>query len=138
MPPAIQQHKPLLPALALVYWAHYHPRLIGYTAAVATGVLLDLANQTPLGFHAVSCSVVVFGAFLFERRFALFGGVGQGAHVFLILAAGQMTGWALGGLEAGELAELPGWRFFIPSISAGVLWLALPLIMRKLLRLVSK
>lgn len=115
--------KPIFPALALVFWCIYHPRLGGYAAAVIVGVVTDLAAQTPIGFNAFAYSVMVFAASRLRGRFALLGGGAAAAHVFLILATAQMALYLLGVFDEG-LPELT-WRRFYPSISGALLWWAL-------------
>ena len=132
----ILQYKPLFPVLALVYWVLYGSRWVGYTAAIVIGILIDLSTQSPAGFNIASCSVIVFLTSLFSSRFALFGGFVQAMHVFFILALGQLTWALLGWFEAFKFPTI-GWRLFIPSLSAALLWLILPLCIRKLRELIS-
>ena len=135
-PAIVQQYRPLFPALALVYWVLHGSQWVGYTVAVALGIILDLSSQAPMGFNVASFSVVVFMTYLFSRRFALFGDFVQALHVFIILVFGQITIFLLGWLDTSTLQSL-GWRFFVPSMSAGLLWLLLPLFMRKLREFIS-
>ena len=130
--------KPLFPDLALVYWAIYRPQIINYAAAVALGVLMDLAGQLPLGFTALSYSIVIFLANAMRGRFSLLGPFGQAAHVLFVLGCGQTALLLLQIMEVGEWSQFGdrfGWRLFAPSASAAALWLFLPLLMRRLSRL---
>lgn len=130
-----QRIKPLFPDLALVYWAIYRPRIVNYGAAVALGVLMDLAGQLPLGFTALSYSLVVFLANGMRGRFSLLGPFGQAMHVLFILCCGQTALLLLKVWEGGDwpqFSEQIGWRLFAPSIAAAALWLFLPLLMRRL------
>lgn len=118
--------KPIFPALALVFWSIYHPRLGGYAAAVIVGVATDLAAQTPIGFNALSYVVMLFAADRLRGRFALLGAAAAAAHVFVILATAQLAIYLLGVFDEG-LPELT-WRRFYPSISGAVLWWALSVV----------
>jgi len=122
--------KPVFPLFALIYWVLHYPRLINYTAGVFVGVIIDLANQTPLGFNAVSCTLVVYLTNLFYGRFLLLGGFGQMVQVVFILSIGQLGLYALGFLEERQSWSALSWRFFTPSLSAGVLWLLIPRVAR--------
>lgn len=129
-PAAMLALKPTFPVLALVYWAVHRPLYVNYGAAVAVGVFLDLANQAPLGFHAASCVVVVLLTNVFAHRFLLLAGVAQALHVLFALVAGQLTLFALGHLEARAGAAAWSWRLLLPSFSASLLWLLLPIALR--------
>ena len=122
--------KPDFPALALVYCGIHAPRLGGFAAAFVVGLMMDLARQTPLGFTPVCYAVMMLSVEWLRGRFALLGPFGRGVHVFFILAAGQMTAYLL---TLTQNPEAPlSWRHFLPSVSGGFLWLALPLAARQI------
>ena len=127
--------KPLFPSLALVYWAIHRPQAVNYAAAVVLGLVLDLAGQLPLGFTALSYTLVVMLANGMRGRFSLLGPFGQAVHVLFMLCCGQAVLLALGVVESGDWAQFAdkfGWRLFYPSVSAAGLWLFLPLLMQRL------
>ncbi len=129
------QVKPLFPDLALVYWVIYRPQTVNYCAAVVLGVLMDLAGQLPLGFTALSYSLIVFLANRMRGRFSLLGPFGQATHVLFVLCCGQTVLIFLKVWEAGDWLQLGdqfGWRVFMPSAVAACVWLFLPLLMRRL------
>ena len=120
--------KPDFPALALVYWGIHSPRLGGFIAAFAVGLMMDLARQTPLGFTPICYAVMMLAVEWMRGRFTLLGPFGRGVHVFFILAAAQLAAY---GLTLIQNPEAPlSWRHFLPSVSGGFLWLALPLATR--------
>ena len=130
--------KPLFPDLALVYWAIYRPQIVNYAAAVLLGILMDLAGQLPLGFTALSYTLMILLANGMRGRFSLLGPFGQAVHVLFVLGCGQVAILLLQAMEAGEWSQIGerfGWRLFAPSASAAALWLFLPLLMRRLSRL---
>ena len=122
--------RPIFPMLILVYWVVHQPKFINYTAAVIIGVLMDLANQTPLGFNAFACVMVVLTTNIFSNRFMLLSGFAQALHVFIVLAVGQGCLYALGYLEERTIQPPLEWQLFIPSMSSAVLWLLLPIVIR--------
>lgn len=127
--------KPLFPEVALVYWAIHRPQIVNYAVAVPLGVLMDLAGQLPLGFTALSYSVVVFLANRMRGRFSLLGPFGQALHVLVMLCCGQSVLLLLRVWEGGDwsqLGEQLGWRLFTPSAVAAMLWFFLPPLMRRL------
>lgn len=130
--------KPLFPDLALVYWVIYRPQIINYAAAIVLGVMMDLAGQLPLGFTALSYSLMVLLSNGMRGRFSLLGTFGQAMHVLFVLGCGQMVLLLLKIFESGDWSQFEaqfGWRLFAPSASAAALWLFLPLLMRRLSRL---
>lgn len=130
--------KPLFPSLALVYWAIHRPRAVNYAAAVALGLVLDLADQLPLGFTAIAYTTMVMLANGMRGRFSLLGPFGQAVHVLFVLCCGRAVLELLRTAEAGDWAQLAdkfNWRLFYPSASAAALWLFMPLLMRRLGRL---
>ena len=134
----IKDIKPLFPDLALVYWVIYCPRIINYTAALALGVVLDLAGQLPLGFTALSYTVVVLLTNGIRGRFSLLGPFGQAVHVLFVLVCGQTILLLLKLFESGDWLhwhEQFRWRLFWPSFHAAALWLFLPLLARRFSRL---
>ena len=112
--------KPIFPALALVFWSIYHPRITGYAAAVVVGIMTDLAAQTPMGFNAFSYVVMIFFAQHLRGRFVLLGAAGQAVHILFILATAQLALYLLGVFDEG-LPELT-LRRFAPSMSGAALW----------------
>ena len=126
-----RQIKPLFPEMALIYWVINRPKIINYEAAVVLGVMIDLASQAPLGFHALSYTLVVMLADGMRGRFSLLGPTGKALHVLFVLCCGQSVLFMLGLLDGGRLAHF-SWRMFSPSLAAAVLWLLLPLLLRRL------
>lgn len=135
-PALLLPFRPLLPMLALVYWVVHQPRVVNYAAALAVGVILDLANQTPMGFNAAACVAVVLLTNMLSNRFMLLAGMAQALHVLLVLAAGQLCLYLLGFLEAQAPPPLE-WRLFWPSVASAALWLLLPLALRQLRQFIS-
>lgn len=127
----VAQMKPSFPLIALVYWVYQQPQRVNYLIGFLIGLLLDLAQQTPLGFNTMACSLIVFFTNTWQGRFTLLGSLGQALHVVFILAVAQLCVFLLSGIEEGEsrFGELQ-WRLFIPSMIAGLLWLLMPLLVR--------
>ena len=121
-PAAALAFKPDFPALALVYWGIHSPRVAGFFAAFAAGLLMDLARQTPLGLTPLSYAVMMLAVEWLRGRFTLLGSFGRGFHVFLILSAGQVTAFLLALIHNPDISL--SWRHFLPSVSGGILWLA--------------
>ena len=135
-PAAALSFKPDFPALTLVYWGIHAPGATGMLSVLATGLLMDLARHTPLGFNILCYATVMLLVGWLRGRFVLLGAFGRGFHVFLILCAGQLTAHLLMLIQNPE-APL-GWRHFLPAAAGGFLWLALPLAARRIRKLLSR
>ena len=112
----------------------HQPRVVDYGAAVLIGIIIDLADQAPLGFNAMSFAVAVLFVNILRNRFILLVGVPEAIHVFIVLAAAQLCLYFLGFLEDAASQPPLEWMLFLPSISAAMLWLLLPAFMRYLRR----
>lgn len=130
------QYKPLFPDLALIYWVINSPRTVNYAAAVGLGVMMDVAGRLPLGFTAMSYTAVVLLANGMRGRFSLLGPLAQAVHVLIVLSFGQFVLFMLQLLDGGSLSQFT-WHLFAPSASASMLWLLMPILMRRLSTLLS-
>lgn len=124
--------KPNFPMLVLVYWVVHQPKIINYAAAIVIGLIMDLANQAPIGYNALSSVIVVCATNIFSNRFILLTAFAQSLHVLAVLALGQLCLYALGFLEDSAAQPPLTWTLFTPSMAAAALWLFLPIFMRSL------
>jgi rod shape-determining protein MreD len=68
--PGFSTIAPMLPLMAIYYWAIYRPDLVPAYAVFFVGLLLDLLDGGPLGVHAL-VFLLVFGTMTSQRRFFL-------------------------------------------------------------------
>ena len=94
-------------ALTLAFWCVRQPRLVGLGA----GWLL--------GQHALSYSLLAFGAITLSRRILWFPLWGQALHIAALLLLAQAVGVAVR-LAAG--AEFPGWAIAVGPLAGALLW----------------
>ena len=124
--------KPLFPDIALLYWAVHQPRTVNFGAAVALGLLMDLAARLPLGFTALAYTMMIALTNIIRGRFSLMGAAGQSAYVFFILACGQGVLLLLETWHSGA-ARPWSWSYFAPSFVSALLWFFLPVLLRAVL-----
>jgi rod shape-determining protein MreD len=105
--------------LVLLYWLIRAPHLCNIGLAWFMGMLVDLADGSLFGQHALAFTVAAFLALLYQRRVTLFDRLQQAGYVFALLLISQIVLLLLK-LFAG--ADLPGWTYFLPSISGILLW----------------
>ncbi|MEY2633809.1 MAG: rod shape-determining protein MreD [Pseudomonadota bacterium] len=113
-------------ALVLCFWGVREFRRIGMGWAFLFGLLMDVADATVLGQHALAYVLLAYGASNLARRILWFPLTQQGMHVFPLLMLVQLVE-ALAGLFAG--GEFPGLGFFIGPVVAAMLWTPLTFIL---------
>lgn len=114
--------KPDFVALVVLYWCIVQPRKIGFAAAWLLGLMMDVADGSLFGQHALAYSVLAFGGIVLYRRVLGFTMKDQVLHVIPLLLLNDMIVLAIRMLAG---ADFPGFRYFIGSFIAGALWPAL-------------
>lgn len=105
--------------LVLLYWLIRAPHLCNIGLAWLMGMLVDLADGSLFGQHALAFTIAAFLALLYQRRATLFDRLQQAGYVFVLLLVAQIVLLLLK-LFAG--ADLPDWTYFLPSVSGILLW----------------
>jgi len=82
-------------------------------------MLIDLAGGDLFGQHALAYVIAAFVAIAYQRRATLFNRWQQAGYVFMLLLVEQMVLLILKLFGGGEL---PGWNYFLPSVSGILLW----------------
>lgn len=105
--------------LVLLYWIIRAPHLCNIGLAWMMGMLVDLADGSLFGQHALAFTVAAFLALLYQRRATLFDRLQQAGYVFALLLVSQVV---LLILKLFSGADILGWTYFLPSISGILLW----------------
>jgi len=111
--------KPDFVALVVLYWCIQQPRKVGFAAAWGFGLLMDVADGSLFGQHALAYSVLAFAGIVLHRRVLMFTMRDQILHVIPLLLANDLIVLAIRRIAG---AEFPGYAYFIGSVVAGVLW----------------
>lgn len=119
--------RPDFVALAVLYWVIEQPRRVGFTAAFSLGLLMDVAEGTLLGQHALSYSILAFAGIALNRRVRMFGLSAQVAHVLPLLLLNDLI---VLGIRLLAGAEFPGYRYFLGSVIAALLWPLLSVLLK--------
>ncbi|MBU1236438.1 MAG: rod shape-determining protein MreD [Gammaproteobacteria bacterium] len=77
-------------ALVLLFWCIHQPLKVGMGAAFALGVLMDVADASIMGQHALAYVMLAFGASVLSRRILWFPLIQQALHVLPILVGTQV------------------------------------------------
>ena len=127
LPAGDWQLRPDFCALVLLYWGVYQPRRVGFTIAFLLGLLVDLAEGSLFGQHALAYVVVLFGAIALHRRILNFHLLAQSLHIFPLLLGADLIVVGIR-LIAGD--ELPPVGHFLGAAIGALLWVPLCALLR--------
>ncbi|HSI22232.1 MAG TPA: rod shape-determining protein MreD [Methylophilaceae bacterium] len=105
--------------LVLLYWMLRAPHLCNVGTAWMMGLWLDVASGSLFGQYALAYTVTAFFAIYYQRRLVLFSAWQQVGYVLLLLLVSQIVLLVIK-LMAGN--PLPGWGYFLSSLSGVLLW----------------
>ena len=111
--------KPDLVALIVLYWCIQQPHKLGFAAAWLMGLMMDVADGSLLGQHALAYSVLAFAGIVLHRRVLMFTMRNQILHVIPILLLSDLIMLVVRMLAG---ADFPGFNYFTGSLIAGALW----------------
>lgn len=114
--------KPDFVALAMLYWCIQQPRKVGFTAAWLMGLMMDVADGSLFGQHALAYSVLAYAGIVLHRRVLMFTMRDQILHVIPLLLVNDLIVLAVRKIAG---TEFPGLIYFVGSIIAGALWPAM-------------
>lgn len=119
--------------LVIAFWCVHEPRRVGLFTAFFFGLLMDVHDAGLLGEHALSYTLVAYGAVALHRRLQRFDLFSQAFHmlpVFFLARfltqvihawfAGKWPGWewAMGALLTAAIWPLAGWVLHLPQRGA--------------------
>ena len=81
---------PDLLAVVITFWCVHQPRKMGIGTAWALGLVMDAANGTLFGQHALAYAALAYAAQSLHRRILRFPLWQQALHVLVLLAASQL------------------------------------------------
>ena len=111
--------RPDFVALVVLYWVIDQPQRVGFTAAFALGLIVDVAEGTLLGQHALSYTILTYAGFALARRIRMFS---LGVQVFHVIPLLLLNDVIVVGIRLLAGADFPGYRYYLGSVVAGVLW----------------
>ncbi len=111
--------KPDFVALVMLYWCIQRPRKVGFAAAWLMGLIMDVADGSLFGQHALAYSVLAFAGIVLHRRVLMFTMRDQILHVIPLLLLNDVIVLAVRMLAG---ADFPGYSYFAGSLIAGALW----------------
>jgi len=105
--------------LVMIYWVMAMPEKVGVTVAWIFGLLLDVAQGSILGQHAVGLVLITYIVLLQYSRIRVFSLVQQAIVVFFLLLIKQLLVLWVNGI-IGLTPQLSS--YFLPSLIGAILW----------------
>lgn len=125
MPAWATPFRPDWVTLTLIYWAMMLPRTYSVGTAWIVGIVLDVAQGTLLGQHAMALSFVVYITVKFHLQLRVFPASQMSATVFAILAFYQFILFWVNGVAG---VNAPAVTYWGPVITGTLIWPLLTLI----------
>jgi rod shape-determining protein MreD len=119
--------RPDFVALILLFWCIEQPRKIGFATAWLLGLLMDVADASLLGQHALAYSILAYAGIVLHRRVQRFSITPQVLHVIPLLLLNDAIVLLIR-IIAGS--DFPGFEYFIGSLIGGALWPALAIVLK--------
>ena len=119
LPGWAEPYRPDWVALTLIYWTMMMPRTWSVGSAWIVGIVVDVAQGTILGQHALALCFIVFATVRFHLLMRVFPMQQLTATVFALLALYQFILFWING-AAGIEVELSS--YWGPVISGTLLW----------------
>jgi rod shape-determining protein MreD len=119
LPDWLEAFRPDWIALTLIYWAMMAPRTWSVGSAWLVGLVLDVAQGTLLGQHALALSVIVFVTVRMHLLMRVFPGGQLAAAAFSLLALYQFILFWINGVAGVPVDAVYYWG---PVISGALLW----------------
>ena len=91
LPDWVQIYRPHWVALILIYWSMALPKRVGLWSAFFIGLLVDTAQGTLLGQHAMALVIIVYININFYQRVRVLALAQQAIYVFVLLAMIQVV-----------------------------------------------
>lgn len=118
-------YRPDWAALTLIYWSVALPRSYGIGTAWLVGIVLDVAQGTLLGQHALALSLIAYITVKFHLQLRVFPWSQMAAVVLGLLGLYQFILFWINGV-AGTYA--PAVTYWGPVVSGTLLWPVLTLL----------
>ena len=119
LPAVAQPFRPDWLALAMIFWAMWLPRSYSVGIAWLLGMVLDVAQGTLLGQHALALCVIVYITVKFNLLMRVFPMLQLTATVFALLSLYQFLLFWINGVSGVSAAAVDYWG---PVVSGTIIW----------------
>lgn len=119
LPRSIESFRPDWVALIMIFWAFSLPRSYSVGIAWIAGLVLDVAQGTLLGQHALALTVVVFLTVRFHLIMRVFPLLQLSATILALLALYQFLLFWINGVVGIRVPLVTYWG---PVVAGSVIW----------------
>jgi rod shape-determining protein MreD len=119
LPQWATEFRPNWVALTLMYWAMLLPNKYSVGTAWVVGLIVDVAQGTLLGQHALALCFVIFVTVKFHLQLRVFPTSQMTATVFALLASYQFILFWINGVAGIHADAVTYWG---PVISSTIIW----------------
>lgn len=119
MPDWSEAFRPTWVVLTLIYWSMTLPNNYSVGSAWITGVVLDVAQGTLLGQHALAIALVIYVTVKFHLQLRQFPMLQLSATVFALLALYQFILFWINGVVGVNAPSIMYWG---PVVSSAIIW----------------
>ena len=119
MPDWSEAFRPTWVVLTLIYWSIALPNNYSVGSAWITGVVLDVAQGTLLGQHALAIALVIYVTVKFHLQLRQFPMLQLSATVFALLALYQFILFWINGVVGVNSPSVTYWG---PVVSGAIIW----------------
>lgn len=114
-------------ALVILYWCIQEPRYVSVGIAWMLGLVMDVADATVFGQHALAYAMLAYAAEYLRRRVLRFPLWQQAVQVAALLAACALLVLAVRVIGG---APMPRWTYAVPPVVGALLWPALTVVLQ--------
>ena len=112
LPWRLWQGAPDVLILIIAFWCAHEPRRVGLFTAFTFGLLMDVHDAGLLGEHALSHTLIAYGAVALQRRLQRFDLWSQAMHMLPVFFAARLLvqiihAWLAGSGRAGTGPSAP-------------------------------
>lgn len=106
-------------ALIVLYWCIQEPRKFGFLTAWLLGLMMDIADGSLFGQHALAYVILAYAGMFLHRRVQRFSMAPQILHVIPLLLFTDLVVLLVRALAG---SDFPGFAYFLGSFSGAALW----------------
>ena len=111
--------RPDVVAVAVVYWSVHQAHRIGLLPVWVLGLVMDVADASLFGQHALAYCAAAVAAMFLHRRIRMFSMGYQIAHVLAVLMGQQMVQLAV---RLADDSGPPNILYFVSSLTGAAAW----------------
>ena len=119
LPESIEEARPELLLLLVIYWSLSAPRIAGLAFAWLCGLAIDVLAGPILGQHAAAFLLVAFLTHKFQLRMRIFPIWHQTLTVFMLLAIYEFLIFWIDGIIGPAITS---WMRWLPVFTSALMW----------------